>query len=479
MQKVNLNNIEKLDFRSRESYKTLRTNLEFAGRARKVVAVTSCTPNEGKTSVSFRLALSMAESGKRVVLVDADLRKSVLRSMYRVSAARYGLSHYLSGQSPVSDVLYETNVPDFYAIFSGPVPPNPSELLGSGAFGLLLEYLRKEYDYVVVDTPPLGSVIDGAVAAKQCDGAILVIESGSVSHKFAQSVREQLDRAGCSVLGVVLNKVDLGSGGYYGSYGKYYGKYYGRYYGMYGADEDGGLADAVSNRPGAGRSEKAGRREKIKQEREKPEKGRQEILKKTDGMERAEQPGQTGGSGKKIHAEGAESPEHGEDGGTEEGAGEYRNGKQAGPGNGAADGTERHGKSGQRDNRPGRRERNASRKAAQGKDKTGERKAGKGKAGNSEENRRNGEGGAARTDGRKWKKDPCGRGGKPGAWGGWRNGRRSRRIPERETGRPRKRRCRWDGKARKERAEGQPPGPEGEECEPEGGAGKDRAAGRG
>ena len=143
MQKVNLNNIEKLDFRSRESYKTLRTNLEFAGRSRKVFAVTSCTPNEGKTSVSFQLALSMAESGKRVVLVDGDLRKSVLRSMYRVSAARYGLSHYLSGQASIGDVLYETNVPDFYAVFSGPVPPNPSELLGGEAFGLLLEYLRR------------------------------------------------------------------------------------------------------------------------------------------------------------------------------------------------------------------------------------------------------------------------------------------------------------------------------------------------
>ena len=257
MQKVNLNNIEKLDFRSRESFKTLRTNLEFAGKSRKVVAVTSCTPNEGKTSVSFQLALSMAESGKRVVLVDADLRKSVLRSMYKVTAARYGLSHYLSGQASLSDVLCETNVPDFYAVFSGPVPPNPSELLGSDAFTLLLDYLRREYDYVVVDTPPLGSVIDGAVVAKQCDGAALVIESGAVSYRLAQSVKDQLDKAGCSVLGVILNKVNLNSNSYYGNYyGKYYGKYYGRYYGSYGADEDGGLNDAAADRPGNGKAEK-------------------------------------------------------------------------------------------------------------------------------------------------------------------------------------------------------------------------------
>lgn len=323
MQKVNLNNIEKLDFRSRESYKTLRTNLEFAGKRRKVIAVTSCTPNEGKTSVSFQLALSMAESGKRVMLVDADLRKSVLRSIYKVSAARYGLSHYLSGQASLSEVLCETNVPDFYAVFAGPVPPNPSELLGSEAFGLLLEYLRGEYDYVVVDTPPLGSVIDGAVIAKQCDGAVLVIESGMVSYKFAQGVKDQLDKAGCSVLGVVLNKVNLGGNGYYG---KYYGKYYGNYYGMYGADEEGGLEDAISDhRIGGGKTEKQTER------LEKAERG--------EKTERAEKPDRAERSDRAEKGDRAEKNEKGE----------------------------KTGKNSERDNRPNRKARNANRKAAQGK----------------------------------------------------------------------------------------------------------------
>ena len=104
MQTVNFNAIEKLDFRTKESYKTLRTNLEFSGRDRKVISVTSCTPNEGKTSVSFQLALSVAEGGKRVVLVDADLRKSVLKGRYKTNASRYGLSHYLSGQASIADV---------------------------------------------------------------------------------------------------------------------------------------------------------------------------------------------------------------------------------------------------------------------------------------------------------------------------------------------------------------------------------------
>ena len=221
MQTITFSAIEKLDFRTKESYKTLRTNLEFSGKDRRVISITSSTPNEGKTSVSFQLAMSIAEGGKKVILVDADLRKSVLKGRYKSNAARYGLSHYLSGQASISDIFCKTNIPNFYVIFSGPVPPNPSELLGNDAFGLLLEYLRKEYDYVIVDTPPLGSVIDGAVAARYCDGTLIVIESGAISYKFAQKVTEQLEKVDCRILGVILNKVNMSGKGYYGAY---YGK---------------------------------------------------------------------------------------------------------------------------------------------------------------------------------------------------------------------------------------------------------------
>ena len=142
MQTVTFNSIEKLDFRTKESYKTLRTNLEFSGKDRKVISITSSTPNEGKTSVSFQLALSIAEGGKKVVLVDADLRKSVLKGRYKTNAARYGLSHYLSGQASISDISCKTNIPDFYVIFSGPVPPNPSELCIPAAARIPAEGIR-------------------------------------------------------------------------------------------------------------------------------------------------------------------------------------------------------------------------------------------------------------------------------------------------------------------------------------------------
>lgn len=232
MQKIAIRSVEKLDFRTKEAYKTLRTNLSFAGKNVKVVSLTSCTPNEGKTSVSFQLAMSMAEGGWKTILVDADLRKSVLRGRYKASREKFGLSHYLSGQSPLDDVICETNAENFHIIFAGPVPPNPSELLGSENFKEMIKRLREEYDYVVIDTPPLGSVIDSAVVSANCDGAVIVVESNAVSYKFVQSVKEQLEKAGVRILGCVLNKVNMSSKGHYGKYyEKYYGSYYGSYYG--------------------------------------------------------------------------------------------------------------------------------------------------------------------------------------------------------------------------------------------------------
>ena len=154
MQNVVIRSIERLDFRTKEAYKTLRTNLSFAGKNVKVISLTSCTPNEGKTSVSFQLCLSLAESGKKTILVDADLRKSVLRGRYKANREKYGLSHYLSGQMELDDVCCRTNVNNFDIIFAGPIPPNPSELLGGDAFKNMLEVLRMKYDYVIVDTPP-------------------------------------------------------------------------------------------------------------------------------------------------------------------------------------------------------------------------------------------------------------------------------------------------------------------------------------
>ena len=227
MQAIEINK-ETMDFRTQEAFKTLRTNLEFSGDNIKVICITSCTPNEGKSSTSFELAHTFALSGKKVLLVDADLRKSVMRQKHRKGKVRLGLSNYLVGRCELEDALCETDVKNFHLIFAGPVPPNPSELLGNRRFTALMEWAREQYDLVIIDTPPLGSVIDTAVVSRHCDGAVMVIASGDISYRFARKVKEQLDVTDCRILGCVLNKVNLGGKGYYG---KYYGNYYGKYYG--------------------------------------------------------------------------------------------------------------------------------------------------------------------------------------------------------------------------------------------------------
>lgn len=235
MQSVRLQFEQHNDYRTREAFKTLRTNIEFCGDV-KVLTVTSCTPNEGKSSIAMEMAKAFAEAGNRTMLVDADMRKSVLVGRYKTGAVRMGLTHCLAGKADYMDSMCETNIPNLYVIFSGPVPPNPSELLGGEKFLSVIRRLKETFDYVIIDTPPLGSVIDAAVAARSCDGVVLVIENNAISYKFAQRVKDQLDKADSRILGVVLNKVDMTGKGYYGHYGRYYGKYYGKYYGRYGEE---------------------------------------------------------------------------------------------------------------------------------------------------------------------------------------------------------------------------------------------------
>ena len=217
-----------LDYSANESYKSLRTNLLFCGEEKKVIAITSCTANEGKSTVSLNLALSLSDSGKKVLLIDADLRKSVLMGRTEVEEQVKGLSHLLSHQETLENVIYATNIPRFHVIYAGTVPPNPAELLGGEYFKRVLSVVRKVYDYIIIDTPPLGRVIDSAVIADECDGSVIVMESGAISYRFAQEVKAQLDKCDCPILGVILNKIDMSKQGYYGKYGKYYGKYYGK-----------------------------------------------------------------------------------------------------------------------------------------------------------------------------------------------------------------------------------------------------------
>lgn len=195
------------NFYTQEAYKTLRTNLLFCGRDVQIIAVTSHWENEGKTTVALNLAKSLTELGKRVLVIDADMRKSVMAGRHTKAKNPAGLSEILTGIVKLSDGLYTTQYENLHMIFSGKYPPNPVELLGGKYFPMLLEETRKVYDYVIVDTPPLGQVIDAAVLAPFCDGTLLVMESHLIRQKYAKSLINQLNKSGSKILGVVRNNI--------------------------------------------------------------------------------------------------------------------------------------------------------------------------------------------------------------------------------------------------------------------------------
>ena len=222
MKKVNLS-IEKKSYGVREAIRTLRTNLQFCGDDKRVILVTSCVPREGKSSVSVALAESIADMGK-----------SVMASKLQITGADKGLSHFLSGQCVLADVIMATNIPKFHILLSGPEAPNPTELLESKRFTGMLESMKNVYDYIIIDCPPLGLVIDAAIIGHQSDGAIIVVEAGKTKYRLVQNVKDQLENSGVSVLGVVLNKVERKN--QKGYYNKYYGSQ--KYEGYYGHNEE-------------------------------------------------------------------------------------------------------------------------------------------------------------------------------------------------------------------------------------------------
>lgn len=220
MKRVSLKKKE-LSYAMAEELNTLRTNIQFSGVDKKVIVFTSSLAGEGKSTIIYCLARSLAEIGKKVLVVDADMRKSVMVNMIESGNADMGLSHYLSGQCNLVDVVYATNTSGMHVMFAGPVPPNPTELLSSPRLGETLTSFRELYDYILVDCPPVGMVVDAAIIAKNADAAIVVIEPGQVKRKHACEVKEKLESAGCPILGVVLNKVERSRGKYYRKYEKY------------------------------------------------------------------------------------------------------------------------------------------------------------------------------------------------------------------------------------------------------------------
>jgi capsular exopolysaccharide synthesis family protein len=216
-----------------ECARTVRTNLTFmsAEHPQRALVTTSASPKEGKSTVSVSLGISLAQSGKRVLLVDTDLRKPRLHKALGLSNAR-GVTTVLVGELALDQAIARTDVPGLELMPSGPIPPNPAELLHTPAFGKLVEELKRRYDLVIFDSPPLGVVTDAAVIAPQVDGVLMVVHSQKTTRDALRSALRQLGDVNAHITGGVLNDVDLSSRQY--GYGGYY------YYASegYAADDD-------------------------------------------------------------------------------------------------------------------------------------------------------------------------------------------------------------------------------------------------
>ena len=214
-----------------EYYNAIRTNIQFSGAQMKVISITSVEAGEGKSTTSVNLAISFASVGLRTLFIDADTRNSLLSGTFKSNAPYKGLSNFLSGNADLNETICQTNVSGLDVIASGPVPPNPTSLLQNDNFRHLMDVARSRYDYVIIDTPPIGLVIDAAIIAHQVDASLLVTAAGKIKRRFVAKAIEQLEQSSSQFLGVVLNKVDMtvdkyGAYGSYGSYGSYgeYGK---------------------------------------------------------------------------------------------------------------------------------------------------------------------------------------------------------------------------------------------------------------
>lgn len=206
-----------------EAYRSLRTNIQFynVGERMRRLLVTSSGPSEGKSTTSSNLAITFAQAGNRVILLDADLRRPFLHRVFQVSNL-VGFTNVMVGEASLEEAIRPTEVPGLSVLTSGPIPPNPAEMLGSTRMIEVLDQLSDLADIVIIDSPPVIAVTDASVLAPLVDGVILVAGAGLVNREMAQRAKAQLEAVRARVLGVVLNGVEAEGSGYY-----YYYYYYG------------------------------------------------------------------------------------------------------------------------------------------------------------------------------------------------------------------------------------------------------------
>lgn len=196
-----------------ESYRSLRTNIDFSSvdQVTQVIMATSAGPEEGKSTVVGNLAVTYAQDNRNVLLIDADMRKPTVHRTFQLSN-KSGLSSVLSRQSTLDEAIQKTEVPNLSVMTAGAIPPNPAEMLNSNSMSQVMSELRKQFDVILIDTPPVLAVTDAQLLASLSDGVLMVINTGKVKKEVALKAKETLERVNARMLGVVLNNVKRKAG---------------------------------------------------------------------------------------------------------------------------------------------------------------------------------------------------------------------------------------------------------------------------
>lgn len=201
-----------ISFEFIEAYKSLRTNLQFESinNTIKKLIITSSIPGEGKTTVALNLAISLAENGQKVLLVDTDFRKPQLHKYLKLESNKIGgLTTVLAGLSPIENCIAHFSDLCIYVLTAGPIPPNPTELLSSPKFKELVDKLSDQYDYIIFDTPPVSVVTDAAILSRICDGVLFVLRHNFTTHEIASIAKENLEKVDAKILGCIFNAFNV------------------------------------------------------------------------------------------------------------------------------------------------------------------------------------------------------------------------------------------------------------------------------
>jgi capsular exopolysaccharide synthesis family protein len=211
-----------------EAYRNIRTSilLSFSEKPPKKIAITSPNPGEGKTTTAINTAIALSQTGAQVLIIDADMRKPRVHKIFNHGNG-LGLSNFLSGHGDLESIVKKSEIPNLFYIPSGPIPPNPSELLGSNLFKNMMESLEAQFDHIILDSPPVLGFADSIILSASVNGVIITVLGGKTPRETLQRAKEVLQQVNTKILGVVINRVDVRRsdyGYYYYRYHSYYGK---------------------------------------------------------------------------------------------------------------------------------------------------------------------------------------------------------------------------------------------------------------